>query len=234
MGISACLQLGCWARCGTGSTQCSSLLNPWEFFSCLLSSRQLPNTFQPLFCLECWERKLCFGFFGINSNLNFRSSVSTLTQFVYILDVSFLFWVILLPDFWCVCGYIFHSYKEGSRWRKVRKAGCKLHSFFPLLSVLVGEWVLTSLWALCHFTPNPLPLESSLLLFPSEIQSRQMAPVNEVKHEWGKGFWYLLGCMRSSWSTLNREGDRISRRFFLGAAAAPSAFPVTEFPPYPS
>lgn len=75
--------------------------------------------------------------------------------------------------------FIHSGLKGESRMRKVRKARYKRF----LLSVVVGEGTLTSLWALCHFTPRPLPLESSLLLFHSEIQIRQMAPVDEMKHE---------------------------------------------------
>lgn len=56
-----------------------SLMNSFITFSCLLCSRQLPNTFQPLFGFftsERWDRELCFVFFMINSNLHFCSSVS--------------------------------------------------------------------------------------------------------------------------------------------------------------
>lgn len=65
--------------------------------------------------------------------------------------------------------FIHSGLKVWSRERKMRKAMYKL--FFPLLSVMEGEGFLTSLWALCHFTPNPLPLESPLLCFTVSSRS---------------------------------------------------------------
>lgn len=144
-----------------------SLLKSWLVFSCLLSSRQFAKT-SPFFGAAALGERECL--FRTNSDLNFCSSVSGLTQQVSFLSVLLCCFILdkkyLHFETFGHADAICKLQGESQVGKKGRKGSCKLTLFSLGFPVLVGDGTPAS------FSASPFHLQPSSSAVISDFVSQ--------------------------------------------------------------
>lgn len=149
------------------------------------------------------------------------------------LDVRFFFWVSLLPDFWGVCGYRLHSFRleGGVQIEEGEKSWMQ-----ALFSLCFQSWWVREPSQVCgHFAislPTHFPWSHPCFCFTARSRSGRLLLVMRWSMNEERDFYtcWVRGEALDPHSV--GKNTELGGGFILGAAAAPSAFPVTEFPPH--